>query len=45
MKEKEEIPSPKTPIAGTKSEDYIGGGLKASLEMESSKFFQVPELI
>jgi len=41
--ELEIFPSPKGSIEGVKSRAYIGGGAKASLEMESSKLFQVPE--
>ena len=38
------ISSPKASIEGTKPRAYIGGGPKASLEMESSKLFYVPKL-
>jgi len=37
------ILSPKASIEGVKSGAYIGGGPKASLEMESSKLFYVPK--
>jgi len=37
------ILSPKASIEGVKSRAYIGGGPKASLEMESSKLFYVPK--